>query len=56
MKRHFASYLRGYPDVAELRKRVFATNEIAEVREAFEDYRAQHSGVRVTPPPRETAA
>jgi tRNA-dihydrouridine synthase B len=56
MKRHFASYLRGYPDVAELRKRVFATNDLAEVRGAFEDYRAVHSGVRVTPPPKETAA
>ena len=56
MKRHFASYLRGYPRVADLRKQVFSTNEVPEIRQAFEDYRAAHAGVRVTPPLRETAA
>jgi tRNA-dihydrouridine synthase B len=56
MKRHFASYLRGYPRVAELRKQVFSTNEIPGIRQAFEDYRAAHAGVRINPPLRETAA
>jgi tRNA-dihydrouridine synthase B len=56
MKRHFASYLRGYPGVADLRKQVFSTNDIPTVRQAFEDYRAAHAGVRVSPPLRETAA
>jgi len=56
MKRHFASYLRGYPRVADLRKQVFATNDIPEIRRAFEGYRAAHPGVRIAPPVRETAA
>jgi tRNA-dihydrouridine synthase B len=56
MKRHFASYLRGYPRVADLRKQVFSTNEIPEIRRAFEDYRAAHPGVRIATPLRETAA
>jgi tRNA-dihydrouridine synthase B len=47
MKRHFASYLRGYPDVAELRKQVFATNDTEVIRRAFEDYRQAHSGARI---------
>ena len=47
MKRHFASYLRGYPDVAELRKQVFATNDTEVLRRAFEDYRQAHSGARI---------
>ena len=47
MKRHFASYLRGYPDVADLRKRVFATNDIDLIRRAFEDYRRVHGDTRV---------
>lgn len=47
MKRHFASYLRGFPGVAELRKLVFATNERNRVEEAFEAYRAAHRGRNV---------
>lgn len=47
MKRHFASYLRGYPHVAELRKRVFASNELEAIRRAFTDYRDSHQGIRV---------
>jgi tRNA-dihydrouridine synthase B len=50
MKRHFASYLRGYPRVAELRKRVFATNDPSEVRQAFVDYRSAHREVTVDAP------
>jgi nifR3 family TIM-barrel protein len=49
MKRHFASYLKGYPRVGELRKRVFATNELDEIRAAFEDYRRAHADFRLTP-------
>ena len=58
MKRHFASYLRGYPEVAELRRQVFATNDIEVIRRAFGDYRRAHPGARMeTPSPsRETAA
>jgi tRNA-dihydrouridine synthase B len=56
MKRHFASYLKGYPRVAELRKQVFSTNEIPEIRRAFEDYRTANPGVCIPNPVRETAA
>lgn len=47
MKRHFASYLKGYPGVSELRKQVFATNERGEVEKAFEAYRLAHRERRV---------
>ncbi|RKZ18268.1 tRNA dihydrouridine synthase DusB [bacterium] len=47
MKRHFASYLRGYPRVAELRKAVFASNDIPTIRSAFEDYRSAHAGIQI---------
>ena len=50
MKRHFASYLRGYPDVVDLRKRVFATNDIEVIRRSFEDYRETHRGIRAASP------
>jgi len=58
MKRHFASYLRGYPDVAELRKQVFATNDIEFIRGAFEGYRRAHPGAGIERPnsPRETVS
>jgi tRNA-dihydrouridine synthase B len=49
MKRHFAAYLKGCPGVAELRKRVFATNDRDEVVAAFEDYRARNAGFRPEP-------
>jgi nifR3 family TIM-barrel protein len=39
MKRHFSSYLKGYPAASELRKRVFATDDRDAVVVAFEDYR-----------------
>jgi len=42
MKRHFSSYLKGYPNVAELRKRVFATSDRPTIVAAFEDYRKAH--------------
>ena len=41
---------------ADLRKQVFATNDIPDIRRAFERYREAHSGVRIVPPVRETAA
>ena len=47
MKRHFASYLRGYPRVAELRKAVFATNDIPTIRTAFEDYRSAYADIQI---------
>jgi tRNA-dihydrouridine synthase B len=58
MKRHFASYLRGYPDVVELRKQVFATNDIDLIRRTFEGYRETHRGVRAagSTPHREIAS
>ena len=42
MKKHFASYLRGRPRAAELRKRVFSTDSREEIEAAFEDYRNSH--------------
>ena len=58
MKRHFASYLRGYPDVVDLRKRVFATNDIEVIRNRFEEYRQAHPGASIEcpTPPRETVS
>jgi len=49
MKRHFAAYLKGCPGVAELRKRVFATNDRDEVVAAFEAYRTRNAGFRPEP-------
>lgn len=58
MKRHFASYLRGYPRVADLRKAVFATNDMAEISEAFLEYRRVHGKARIKAavPARETVS
>jgi nifR3 family TIM-barrel protein len=44
MKRHFSSYLKGYPAVSDLRKRVFDTNDRDAVVAAFEDYRRWYRG------------
>lgn len=58
MKRHFASYLRGYPNVGELRKSVFATNDVATIRAAFVEYRQAYASVRIkaATPARETVS
>lgn len=48
MRRHFASYLKGCPGVAELRKRVFSTDDRARVEEEFCEYARQHGDVLVS--------
>lgn len=56
MKRHFTSYLKGYPGVAALRKEVFAQDDWTVVEALFRSYREANGGLRVDRPGREQAA
>ena len=49
MKRHFTTYLKGCPGVADLRKQVFATNDRDVIEAAFRRYRDEHAGFRPEP-------
>jgi len=44
MKRHFSSYLKGYPGAAQLRKEVFSQPDRAAVEAVFRRYRETHAG------------
>lgn len=44
MKRHFSSYLKGYPGAAQLRKEVFSQADRAGVEDVFRRYREAHAG------------
>lgn len=56
MRRHFVSYLKGYPEASALRKRVFGTEDPDEVRQIFLEYREAHGAVRIRRGVREIAA
>ena len=47
MRRHYANYLKGLPNIKEFRTRLVTTDELAEIEQIFEDIRERYTGIEM---------
>ena len=48
MRRHYANYLKGLPNIKEFRTRLVTTDELTEIEQIFEDIKGYYQGVELT--------
>lgn len=47
MRRHYANYLKGLPNIKEFRTRLVTIDEVAEIEQVFEDIKSYYQGVEL---------